>query len=230
MVLVVFGSTTQGVVASAQTVARPARIGLLSPVGPTEYAAAADAFRQGLRDRGYIEGKSITIEYRWAAGKSERLPGFAAELVRLKVDVIVAHGLVAALAAKEATTTIPIVIVSTFDPVRSGLVSSLARPGGNVTGLAYPESLDELSGKWIELLSELVPKLSRLAVLTNADNPSHGQRLKDIEAAGRRLRVDVSSVEMRHLDLEKALISVGPHPGLSAREGSAEDRLAPLLV
>jgi len=130
LVLAVWGSTTRGAVtaASAQTVARPARIGLLSPVGPTEYATAADAFRQGLRDRGYIDGKNITIEYRWAAGKSERLPGFAAELVRLKVDVIVAHGLVAALAAKEATTTIPIVIVSTFDPVRSGLVSSLARP------------------------------------------------------------------------------------------------------
>ena len=104
LVLAVWGSTTRGAVtaASAQTVARPARIGLLSPVGPTEYAAAADAFRQGLRDRGYIDGKNITIEYRWAAGKSERLPGFAAELVRLKVDVIVAHGLVAALAAKEA--------------------------------------------------------------------------------------------------------------------------------
>jgi len=130
MALVVLGSTARGVVAvaNAQTVARPARIGLLSPVGPTEYTAAADAFRQGLRDRGYIEGKNLTVEYRWAAGKSERLPGFPAELVRLKVDVIVAHGLVAALAAKEATTTIPIVIVSTFDPVRSGLVSSLARP------------------------------------------------------------------------------------------------------
>src|SRR5215471_729353 len=209
MVLVVFGSTTQGVVVNAQTVARQARVGLLSPAGSTEYAAAADAFRQGLRARGYVEGKNLTLEYRWAAGNSEHLPGFAVELVGLGVDVIVAHGLAAALAAKEATTTIPIVIVATFDPIRAGLVPSLARPAGNVTGLAYPESLDELSGKWIELLSELVPKLSRLAVLTNADNPSHGQRLKDIEAAGRRLRVDVSSVEMRQLDLEKALISIG---------------------
>ena len=209
--LVILGSTARGVVAvaSAQAITRPARVGLLSPVGPTEYAAAADAFRQGLRDRGYVEGKNLTIEYRWAAGKPERLPSFAVELVRLGVDVIVAHGLAAVLAAKEATTTIPIVLVATFDPIRAGLVPSLARPAGNVTGLAYPESLDELSGKWIELLTELVPKPSRLVVLTNADNPSHGQRLKDVEAAGRRLRVDVSGVEMRQLDLERALARVG---------------------
>src|SRR5262249_5216572 len=211
LVLLVWWSAARGVVAvaSAQTVARPVRVGLPSPVGPTEYAAAADAFRQGLRDRGYVEGKNLTIEYRWAAGKSERLPGFAVELVRLGVDVIVAHGLAAGLAAKEATTTIPIVMVATFDPIRAGLVRSLARPGGNVTGLAYPESLDELSGKWIELLTELVPRLSRVAVLANADNPSHRQRMKDVEVAARRLRVDVSTVEMRQLDLDKALTSVG---------------------
>src|SRR5262245_39510817 len=211
LVLLVWWSAARGVVAvaSAQTMARPVRVGLLSSVGPTEYAACADAFRQGLRERGYVEGKNLTIEYRWAAGKPERLPAFAAELVQLGVDVIVAHALTAVLAAKGATTTIPIVMVATFDPVRAGLVPSLARPGGNVTGLAYPEALDELSGKWIELLTELVPELSRLAVLTNADNPSHGKRLKDIEAASRRLRVDVSSVDMRQLDLDKALTSVG---------------------
>jgi putative ABC transport system substrate-binding protein len=131
------------------------------------------------------------------------------ELVRLNVDVIVAHGLAAALAAKEATTTIPIVMVATFDPSDRGLISSLARPGGNITGLAYPESMDELSGKWIQLLIELVPKVSRLVVLTNADNPSHGRRLKDIEAAGRTLGADVQRVEMRQLDVERALASVG---------------------
>jgi putative ABC transport system substrate-binding protein len=195
-------------VASAQPTVRSPRVGILSPAGSAEYSAATDAFRQELRDRGYVEGKNLSIEYKWAAGKSGRLPGFAVELVRLNVDVIVAHGLAAALAAKEATTTIPIVMVATFDPVRSGLVSSLARPGGNVTGLAYPESMDELSGKWIQLLTELVPKLSRLVVLTNTDNPSHGRRLKDIEAAGRTLRVDVQKVEMRQLDVEKALEAV----------------------
>src|SRR5438552_2123745 len=184
-------------VASAQPTVRSPRVGVLSPAGAAEYAAAADAFRQGLSDRGYVEGKNLSIEYKWAAGKSGRLPGFAMELVRLNVDVIVAHGLTAALAAKEATTTIPIVMVATFDPIRSGLVPSLARPGGNITGLAYPESMDELSGKWIQLLIELLPKLSRVVVLTNADNRSHGRRLKDIEAVGRRLRVDVQKVEDR---------------------------------
>ena len=119
-----------------------------------------------MRDRGYVDGKNLSIEYRWADGKSGRLPSFARDLVRLNVDVIVAHGVVAALEAKQATTTIPIVMVATFDPIRSGLVASLARPGGNVTGLAYPESMDELSGKWVQLLIELVPKLSRLLVLT----------------------------------------------------------------
>ena len=195
-------------VASAQPMVRSPRVGLLSPAGAAEYAAAADAFRQGLSDRGYVEGKNLSIEYRWAAGKSGRLPGFAVELARLNVDVIVAHGLAAALAAKEATTTIPIVMVATFDPVRSGLVASLARPGGNVTGLAYPESMDELSGKWIQFLIEIVPKLSRVVVLTNADNPSHGRRLKDIEATSRTLRMDVQKVEMRQLELERALASV----------------------
>ena len=192
----------------AQPLVRPARIGFLSPAGATEYAAAADAFRQGLSGHGYVEGKNLTIEYRWAAGKAARLPDFAVELVRLRVDVIVAHGLAAALAAREATTTIPIVMVATNDPVRAGLVASLARPGGNVTGSAFPESVDELSGKWVQLLIELVPKLSRLVILTNPDNPSHARRLKEIEAAGRRLRVDLHTVEMRQLDLERALVSV----------------------
>jgi putative tryptophan/tyrosine transport system substrate-binding protein len=195
-------------VASAQPGVQPARVGFLSPAGAAEYAGAADAFRQGLSDRGYIENKNLRTEYRWAAGKAARLPAFALELVRLRVDVIVAHGLAAGLAAKEATATIPIVMVGTVDPVRAGLVSSLARPGGNVTGLAYPESADELSGKWIQLVIELVPKLSRLAVLTNSDNSSHGRRLKNIEAAGRTLRVDVHGVEMRELDLERALTSL----------------------
>jgi putative ABC transport system substrate-binding protein len=188
---------------------RSPRVGVLSPAGAAEYAAAAGAFRQGLSDHGYVEGRNLSIEYRWAAGKPGRLPSFAVELVRLNVDVIVAHGLAAALAAKEATTTIPIVMVATFDPSDRGLISSLARPGGNITGLAYPESMDELSGKWIQLLIELVPKVSRLVVLTNADNPSHGRRLKDIEAAGRTLGADVQRVEMRQLDVERALASVG---------------------
>src|SRR5262245_56222067 len=191
--------------AVAQQAGKIPRVAILSPAGAVEYADAVEAFRQGLSDRGYVEGKNLSIEYRWAAGKTGRLPGFARELVQLNVDAIVAHGLAAALAAKEATTTIRIVIVATLDPVRSVLIPSLARPGGNITGLAYPESMDELSGKWIQLLVECVPKLSCLVVLTNADNPSHERRMKDIEAAGRTLRVDIQKVEMRQLDIEKAL-------------------------
>src|SRR5262245_36406153 len=194
--------------AVAQQAGKIPRVAILSPAGAVEYADAVEAFRHGLSDHGYVEGKNLSIEYRWAAGKPGRLPDFAVELVRLNVDVIVAHALAAGLAAKEATTRIPIVMVATFDPVRSGLVPSLARPGGNITGLAYPESMDELSGKWIQLLIELVPKVSRFVVLTNADNPSHGRRLKDIEAAGRTLRVDIQKVEMRQLDFERALTSV----------------------
>src|SRR5262245_23544290 len=123
-------------VASAQPTIRSPRIGVLSPAEAAEYAAAADAFRQGLSDRGYVEGKNLSIEYRWAAGKTGRLPGFARELVQLNVDAIVAHGLAAVLAAKEATTTIPIVMVATFDPVRSGLVPSLPDPAE--TSRAWP--------------------------------------------------------------------------------------------
>jgi putative ABC transport system substrate-binding protein len=193
----------------AQPQPKVARVGLLSPVAASEYEAAADAFRQGLNEHGYVENRNLTIEYRWAGGDVGRLPVFAVELVRLNVDVIVAHGLAAVLAAKAATASTPIVMVATFDPVRSGLVSSLSRPGGNVTGLAYPESTDELSGKWIQLLIEIVPRLSRLIVLANAENASHPKRLKDIEAAARALRVEVYTVEMRQQDVEWALAAVG---------------------
>jgi putative ABC transport system substrate-binding protein len=168
----------------------------------------ADALRRGLSDAGYVENKNLSIEYRWAAGRPARLPDFAGELVRLRVDVILAHGVAASLAAKKATTSIPIVMVATVDPVRAGLVSSLARPGGNITGSALPESTDELIGKWIELLLELVPKMSRLTLLTNSDNPTHGRRAESVQAAGRMLRVDVQRVEMRQTDLERALASV----------------------
>jgi len=126
-------------------------------------AARTEAFRQGLRELGYVEGKNISIEYRFAEGKLDRLPALAAELVRLKVDLIVTSGPPVTRAAKEVTNTIPIVMANEADPVGSGFIFSLARPGGNVTGLSalYPE----LSGKRLELLTETVPKLSSVAVL-----------------------------------------------------------------
>ena len=130
---------------------------------PSAISARVEAFRQGLRELGYVEGKNIVIEWRYAEGKLDRLPALAAELVRLKVDIIVTGGPAATRAAKEATVTIPIVMAQDTDPVGNGFVASLARPGGNITGLST--LAPELSGKQLELLKEIVPKLSRVAVL-----------------------------------------------------------------
>ena len=138
-----------------------------------------EAFRQGLRELGYVEGKNIVIEYRYAEGKFDRLPALAAELVRLKVDVIVTGGPPSARAAKEATSTIPIVMMQVGDPVGSGFVASLARPGGNITGLSA--LAPELSGKRLELLKEIVPKLSRVAVFGTSTSPDNAQSLKEVE-------------------------------------------------
>ena len=151
---------------------------------PSAIAARIEAFRQGLRELGYVEGKNIVIEWRFAEGKLDRLPALAAELVRLKVDVIVTGGSTATRAAKEATITIPIVMTQDNDPVGNGFVASLARPGGNITGLSTLSP--ELSGKRLELLKEIVPKLSRVAVLGTSTNPGNAQALKEMElAAGR---------------------------------------------
>src|SRR5262245_44575329 len=146
--------------AEAQQPKKVFRIGYLGGISPSP--ARIDAFRQGLHDLGYAEGKNIIIEWRHHEGKVDRLPALAAELVRLKVDIIIAYGPPAARAAKEATVTIPIVIMSVGDPVGSGFVASLARPGGNITGLST--LAPEISGKQLELLKETVPKLSRVAV------------------------------------------------------------------
>ena len=169
--------------AEAQQPTKVPRIGFLSPFSPSDNALWHQAFRLGLRDLGWVEGKNISIEYRYAEGRNDRLPDLAADLVRLKVDVIVTAVTSDALAAKKATRTIPIVMVAAGDPVASGLVESLARPGGNVTGLS--QMTPELAGKRLELLKEIVPKLSRVAVLWNPQdqrrhsigkksNPQHG--------------------------------------------------------
>ena len=155
-----------------------------------------EAFRQGLRELGYVEGRNITIEYRWAEGRIERLPGLAADLVRLKVDVIVASSH-AALAAKQATTSIPIVMPIITDPVRLGLVASLARPGGNATGFATQN--DELPGKWMELVKETLPKVSRVAVLFHPTYDG-GVQLKASEAAARSLGVRLQALRVERPD------------------------------
>jgi ABC-type uncharacterized transport system substrate-binding protein len=182
--------------AEAQQAAKIARIGYLAPNLTDPHLP--EAFRQGLRDLGYVEGRNVVIEYRDAEGKYERLPALAAELVALKVDVIVAPNTVAALAAKQATKTIPIVFAGTTDPVASGLVTSLARPGGNVTGWSNFNS--ELVGKCLELLKQAVPGVSRVAVLwqPNAlDERTEKDRLKRAEVAARALGVRLQFVEAR---------------------------------
>src|SRR4029453_11486903 len=156
--------------AHAQQPKKVPRIGYLSGRGdPSTPDPLVDAFRQGLRDLGYIEGKTILVEYRYGEGKLDRIPSLVAELVRLKVDVLVSPTLPAIRAAKQATKTIPIIMLTNGDPVATGVVDSLARPGGNITGLA--RFMTELSGKRLELLKEMVPRISRVGVLWGADDP-----------------------------------------------------------
>ena len=184
--------------ADGQQPGKVPRIGYLSATSPTVATNVLNAFRQGLRDLGYVEGENIAIEYRWAEGKLERLPALAAELVRLKVDLILAWTTAPALAAKDATRTIPIVIGYVADPVERGLIASLARPGGNVTGLSWGGI--ELSGKQLELLKDAVPKLSRVAILINPASQFHKAVVKEIETAGRALGVKLQPLEVRAPD------------------------------
>ena len=153
-----------------------------------------DAFLQGLREAGWVDGKNIVIEYRWAEGRTERLPNLAAELVRLKLDVILAASTAAALAAKNVTATIPIVMATGTDVEKLGLASSLARPGGNVTGLTYGVGLDQV-GKMIELLKETVPNVRRVAILWNPANPTHPPAIQNAKVAARALGVHLQSLE-----------------------------------
>ena len=173
--------------------AKVPRIGFLGTASASAYASRVEVLRAGLRDLGYVEGKNIAIEYRWAEGKYERLPGLAAELVQLKVDVIVAAATPAVQAARQATTTIPIVMVATVDPVGAGLVASLSRPGGNITGLSNLGV--DLSSKYLELLRVALPKLSRVAVLVNPGNPNHPAFLKNIQATAKTTGVNVSPLQ-----------------------------------
>ena len=182
----------------AQQLRRVPRIGFLSSRSPDAEKSRLAAFQQGLQKLGYSAGKNILIEQRYAAGKFDRLPDLAAELVGLKVDVLVTTGTPAAHAAKNATSTIPIVIGNAGDPVGTGLVASLARPGGNVTGLSVLNT--ELSGKRLELLKEVVPTASRVAVLLNPANSINPLQLKEIQSAAPALGVTLHSLEVTGTD------------------------------
>ena len=200
LVILALGVLAAPLAADAQPAGKVPRIGILNPGSPS---SIHDRLREGLRDLGYVEGQNLVIEYRWAEGKDDRLPDLAAELVRLKVDLIVADGTPATLAAKRATSTIPIVMTSTGDPIRTGLVASLARPGGNITGISL--FAPEVVGKQLELLKEVVPKLARVAVLRNPDNPVSAFLLREAEVAARVLRVQVQILEVRNTnDFERA--------------------------
>jgi putative tryptophan/tyrosine transport system substrate-binding protein len=187
------GAATWPLAARAQQSGKLHAIGLLSVGSMTTGVFAA--FHDGLRELGWIEGKNLLIERRFAENRIERLPDLAAELVRLNVDVIVGFGTPPPLAAKRATTTIPIVMAAAGDPVGSGLVASLARPGGNVTGMSL--MAPDLAGKRLELLKELVPRLARVAVIWNAANPYPALVFKETQAAGRTLGIEVQSLEVR---------------------------------
>src|SRR3990172_1287073 len=170
------------------------RIGFLASISANSAPARVEAFRLGLRELGWVEGQSVTIEWRWAEGRDDRLRGRAEELVRLKGDVIVPVGATTTHTARRATAAIPIVFASAGDAVAAGLVASLARPGGNVTGLTV--IAPDLSGKRLEMLREVVPRFTRLAVLSNPTNPVSVPELKETQVAARSLGLQIQSLEL----------------------------------
>jgi len=199
--------------AEAQQSKKVPRIGVLATGTPSSMEEVLDPFRQRLHELGYVEGKNFVFEYRWGEGNIDRLPVLAAELVRLKVDVIFANSTPPAMAAKGATTTIPIVVAGLSDPVATGLVSSLARPGGNITGITVMN--EELAGKRLELLKETSPKVSRVAVLWNSSNPGAALNFKQTQAAAQELGLQLQSLDVQSVsDLEvsfKSAIKSGAH-------------------
>jgi putative ABC transport system substrate-binding protein len=203
--------------AEAQGSVKIPRIGFLASVSPSTISARTDAFRQGLRELGYVEGKNIIIEWRHAEEKPDRLSEFVAELVRLKVDVIVSAAPAVTRPVKQATKTIPIVMAFDDDPVGNGFVTSLARPGGNITGLSNLSP--EISGKQLELLKEIVPRLTRVAVLGTSTRAGNAQSLKEIELAAAVFGVKVQYLDVQDSkDLETAF------------RGASKDRVDAVLV
>jgi len=178
----------------AQQSGKVPQIGYLSGASRSSSSARTEAFRQGLRELGYVEGKNIVIEWRFAEGNPNRTPALLADLMRLKVDVIVTGGSTSTGAAKKVTTTIPIVMLQDADPVANGFVASLARPGGNITGLATLRP--ELSGKQLELLKEIIPRLSRVAYFGTSTNPGNAEALKETELAARTFGVKLQYVDV----------------------------------
>ncbi len=200
---IALGLALAPLVGEAQQTTKVTPIGYLSGPSLSANAARIEAFRQGLRELSYVEGENIVIEWRSTDGKLDRLPALAAELVRLKVAVIVTSGGALTRRAKEATSTIPIVMTNDPDPVGDGFVASLARPGGNITGLST--FVPELSGKRLEILREVVPKLSRVAVLGSSTATGYAQTLKEIEPAAKAFKMQLQFLDVKHAnDIETA--------------------------
>ena len=199
-------------VANAQQRGKVPRIGMLLPGSPSpEYERRLDAFRQGLRELGYIDTQNILLEYRWAHAQDENMADLVAELLRRQVDVLVIDSVRAGLAAKRATSTLPIVLATAGDPVGIGLVESLARPGGNITGMSIMHA--ELGAKRLEMLKDMVPTAARVAVLLNPDNPNAQHQWTELEVAAPRLDMQLQSVEVRRAtDLEHACATVAGWP------------------
>jgi putative tryptophan/tyrosine transport system substrate-binding protein len=219
-ILVVVVLFAVGVTAEAQQPTKIPRIGYVSGSGDTKNPGPnIESFRQGLRDLGYVEGKNIVVEYRYVEGGLDRVPAVVAELVQLKVDVLVATFAIAIRAAKQSTKTIPIIMVSAIDPVATGFVDSLARPGGNITGVV--RLIRELSSKRLELLKEAVPRISRVGVLWDGNAaPGPAIAFKEYEAAARSLKLEFQSLEVR-----------GPDPDVDgAFQAAAKGRANALIV
>src|SRR6516164_3573874 len=192
------GAAAWPLAARAQQAANLPTVGFLGASTPLFETQRVTAFVQRLRELGWVEGHTIAIEYRWAEGRSERLAEIAAEFVRLKVDVIVTYGTTAVVAARQATLVIPIVFAVVADPVGTGLVASLARPGGNVTGLSLQQT--DVAGKRLELLREIVPHLRRLAFMGNLGNPALMLELSEVQAAARILGLEITTPEIRRAE------------------------------
>ena len=194
------------------------RIGYLRLTSPSDRPPLLDAFRQGLHELGWVEGQNIVIDYRYAEGRVDRLPDLAAELVRLKVDLIVSLGTQGVTAAKNATETIPIVMIAVRDPVGTGLIASLARPGGNVTGVSGYAGLESVA-KQLELLRETVPKIRRVAILSNPTNAYHQLAIREVNVEARSLGVELQLLGTR-----------GPNEFDGAFAAMAKERVGALLV
>lgn len=204
--------------ADAQQAGKVPRIGFLSLTSPSDRPALLDAFRQRLRELGWVEGQNLVIDYRYAEGRVDRLPDLAAELVRLKVGVIVSFGTQGVTAARNATGTIPIVMIAVRDPAGIGLIASLARPGGNVTGVSGSAGLEWVA-KQLELLKETVPRIHRVAILSNPTNAYHQLAIRELNVAAPSLGVQLQLLDAR-----------GPHEFDGAFAAMAKERVGALLV